>query len=560
MGFWDIFRRNTPDERNQNDENEKKDKIIPNDEIEQNNNTKAQNENIKIYYIDEKELQNQLQALQKQEISDIDKQEVFVDETEYRYPTLDLLNRDFNKMDFNEIQTAIVHKKNIINDIFRNFRIKAEITDIYYNALVTKFEVQPLGTSVTKIKNLSDDIALGCSVKNIRMEIPVPEKSVIGIEIPNMITYPLTIRRWIETKEFSDTNNRLSAVIGKNMSGNSVLIDLQKTPNLFVIGDVDTGKTTFLHSFIISLLYKATPEDLRIILINSKTNEFYDYRGIPHLLVDIVDNSAKALGVMYWLVNEIECRYQMFSLFDVKNIESYNLQCGSFSENKMYHIVVIIDEFTDLILYSPEEVNENIYRILRKANNAGIHLIIATSQVSSSFISNEIKYSIRDYITFKFSQLKKSEKIIDMTDCDKLTEKGDAIIHCTNIPYPVRVQTGFISEKEIKKVTNYIKIPLQGSIDKYKKTTETYKNICKNNDNTSSMKIDTLLEEAIELVIEEGQASTSMLQRRFHLGYARSERLIDEMELLGVIGSYQGAKPREILMTYEEWIKFKENL
>ena len=148
MGFWDIFRRNTPDERNQNDENEKKDKIIPNDEIEQNNNTKAQNENIKIYYIDEKELQNQLQALQKQEISDIDKQEVFVDETEYRYPTLDLLNRDFNKMDFNEIQTAIVHKKNIINDIFRNFRIKAEITDIYYNALVTKFEVQPLGTSV----------------------------------------------------------------------------------------------------------------------------------------------------------------------------------------------------------------------------------------------------------------------------------------------------------------------------------------------------------------------------------------------------------------------------
>ena len=147
-----------------------------------------------------------------------------------------------------------------------------------------------------------------------------------------------------------------------------------------------------------------------------------------------------------------------------------------------------------------------------------------------------------------------------MTDCDKLTEKGDAIIHCTNIPYPVRVQTGFISEKEIKKVTNYIKIPLQVSMDKYKKTTETYKNICKNNDNTSSMKIDTLLEEAIELVIEEGQASTSMLQRRFHLGYARSERLIDEMELLGVIGSYQGAKPREILMTYEEWIKFKENL
>ena len=559
MGFWDIFRRKTPDESNQNNENEKKDKIDPNNEIEQNNNAEAQNENIEIYYIDEKELQNQLQALQKQEISDTNKQDVFVDEAEYLYPTLDLLNNDFNKTDVTEIQTASEYKKNIINDIFRNFRIKAEITDIYCNTLITKFEIQPSGTSVAKIKKLSDDIALGCSVKNIRMEIPVPEKSVIGIEIPNMITYPLTIRRLIETKEFSDTNNRLSAVIGKNMSGNSVLIDLQKTPNLFVIGDVDTGKTTFLHSFIISLLYKATPEDLRIILINSKTNEFYDYRGIPHLLVDIVDNSAKALGVICWLINEIECRYQMFSLFDVKNIESYNLQCGNFSENKMYHIVVVIDEFTDLILRAPEEVNENIYQLLRKANNAGIHLIIATSRLSSSVISNEIKYSIRDYITFKFSQLK-NEKIIDMTDCDKLTEKGDGIFHCTDIPYPVRVQTGFISEEEIKKVTNYIKIPLQGSIDKYKKTTETYKNICKNNNNTSSTKIDTLLEEAIELVIEEGQASTSMLQRRFHLGYARSERLIDEMERLGVIGSYQGAKPREILMTYEEWIKFKENL
>lgn len=543
MGFWNIFKRKTYDESNQNNKNENKDKIDLNNEIEQNNNTETQNENIEIYYIDENELQNQLQALQKQEIADTDKQDVSADKIEYCYPTLDLLNDDFNKTDFTEIQTAIEQRKNIINDIFRNFRIKAEITDIYYNALITKFEIQPSGTSVDKIKRLSDDIALGCSVKNIRMEIPVPEKSVIGIEIPNMITYPLAIRRLIETKEFSDTNNRLSAVIGKNMSGSPVLIDLQKTPHLFVIGDVGTGKTTFLHSLIISLLYKATPEDLRIILINSKTNEFYDYRDIPHLLVNIVDNSAKALSVICWLINEIECRYQIFSLSDVKNIESYNLQCGNFSENKMYHIIVVIDEFTDLILHAPKEVNENIYQLLRKADNTGIHLIIAISKLSSSVISNEIKYSIRDYITFKFSQLKNNEKIIDMTDCDKLTEKGDGIFHCTDIPYPVRVQTGFISEEEIKKVT-----------------TEAHKNIRENNDNTLNTKVDPLFEEAIEFVIETGQASTSMLQRHFRLGYARAGRLMDEMEHLGVVGPHQGAKSREVFMTYEEWIKFKETL
>lgn len=543
MGFWNIFKRKTSDESNQNNKNENKDKIDPSNEIEQNNNTETQNENIEIYYIDENELQNQLQALQKQEIADTDKQDVSADKIEYCYPTLDLLNDDFNKTDFTEIQTAIEHRKNIINDIFRNFRIKAEMTNIYCNALITKFEIQPLGTSVAKIKRLSDDIALGCSVKNIRMEIPVPEKSVIGIEIPNIITYPLAIRRLIETKEFSDTNNRLSAVIGKNMSGSPVLIDLQKTPHLFVIGDVGTGKTTFLHSLIISLLYKATPEDLRIILINSKTNEFYDYRGIPHLLVNIVDNSAKALGVICWLINEIEYRYQIFSLSDVKNIESYNLQCENFSENKMYHIIVVIDEFTDLILHAPKEVNENIYQLLRKADNTGIHLIIATSKLSSSVISNEIKYSIRDYITFKFSQLKNNEKIIDMTDCDKLTEKGDGIFHCTDIPYPVRVQTGFISEEEIKKVT-----------------TEAHKNIRENNDNTSNTKVDPLFEAAIEFVIETGQASTSMLQRHFRLGYARAGRLMDEMEHLGVVGPHQGAKSREVFMTYEEWIKFKETL
>ncbi|KUK35350.1 MAG: Cell division protein FtsK/SpoIIIE, partial [Caldanaerobacter subterraneus] len=414
---------------------------------------------------------------------------------------------------------------------------------------ITRFELQPsAGVKVSRIVSLTDDIALSLAAPSVRIEAPIPGKSAIGIEVPNDKIAPVYLREVIDSKKFRNFKSDLAIGLGKDIAGNIVIVDLSKMPHLLIAGATGSGKSVCINSLIVSLLYKASPQQVKMILIDPKVVELNIYNGIPHLLTPVVTDPKKAASVLNWAVQEMTKRYNLFAQYGVRDIDSYN---EKYKENSLYKIVIIIDELSDLMMVSPAEVEEYIFRLAQMARAAGIHLVIATQRPSVDVITGVIKANIPSRISFAVSSQIDSRTILDMTGAEKLLGKGDMLFNPIGAAKPMRIQGAFISEEEVEAIVNFLKNhsnPQYEEIEIEEKT----------NGKIFEQQEDELLEDAISVILETGQASISMLQRRLRIGYARAARIIDQLEQKGIISGYDGSKPRQILVSKEEIKKILE--
>lgn len=513
----------------------------------------------------------------------------------YRFPPVDLLYPRNNTDDTAKAMEELERNGNKLDSTLKSFGVNARIINICRGPSVTRFEVQPApGVKISKITKLADDIALNLAASGVRIEAPIPGKSAVGIEVPNKVVTTVSMRELIESPSFRNASGKLSIVFGKDISGKIIVSDLSKMPHLLIAGTTGSGKSVCVNSILISIIYKASPEDVKMLLIDPKMVEFSKYKGIPHLLIPVVTDPKKAAGALNWAVNEMEERYKEFAAFGVRDIGGYNKMVESYNkiraertpeeleadpilnedgipvpDKKMYSIVIAIDEFADLMMTAPSEVETSICRLAQKARAAGMHLVVATQRPTVNVITGLIKANIPSRISLRVSSQTDSRTVIDMGGAEKLIGHGDMLFAPIGEPKPIRVQGGFSSDSEIENVTDYIKMDaksgynmtVQEEIDKITEQTIQIKSKdsgAGGDDGFSSD--DVLMEEAIKLVVEAGQASTSLLQRRLRLGYARAGRLIDEMEQMGIVGPHVGSKSREVLMTYQQWLERKNNI
>lgn len=434
-----------------------------------------------------------------------------------------------------------------IEDTLKNFGVDAKVIQVTKGPAITRFELQPsAGVKVSRIVSLTDDIALSLAAPSVRIEAPIPGKSAIGIEVPNDKIAPVYLREVIDSKKFRNFKSDLAIGLGKDIAGNIVIVDLSKMPHLLIAGATGSGKSVCINSLIVSLLYKASPQQVKMILIDPKVVELNIYNGIPHLLTPVVTDPKKAAGVLNWAVQEMTKRYNLFAQYGVRDIDSYN---EKYKENSLYKIVIIIDELSDLMMVSPAEVEEYIFRLAQMARAAGIHLVIATQRPSVDVITGVIKANIPSRISFAVSSQIDSRTILDMAGAEKLLGKGDMLFNPIGAAKPMRIQGAFISEEEVEAVVNFLKNhskPQYEEIEIEEKT----------NGKIFEQQEDELLEDAISVILETGQASISMLQRRLRIGYARAARIIDQLEQKGIISGYDGSKPRQILVSKEEIKKY----
>lgn len=452
-----------------------------------------------------------------------------------------------------------VTAEHLVNTL-RSFGVETRIVDISRGPTVTRYELQPCaGVKISKITALADDIALNLAAGNVRIEAPIPNKAAVGIEVPNKEKNAVGIREILEAPEFVSAKSKLTVALGKDISGNIITADISKMPHGLIAGATGSGKSVCTNSIIISLLYKNTPDELKLLLIDPKTVEFEPYNGIPHLLVPVVTDPRKAAGALGWAVTEMEKRYKMLSDRKVRNIEEYNEfveNSGDEELEKMPYIVIMIDEFADLMQTASKEVEDYIARIAAKARAAGIHLLLATQRPSVDVITGVIKANIPTRIALTTSSQIDSRTIIDAAGAEKLLGRGDMLFSPVGTNKPKRVQGCFVSNEEIKSVVDFIKgdrtadydddimfeIERQAAIEKKQKTGLS-------EDGPAD---DPMIKEAIRVVVENGMASTSLLQRKLKLGYARAARIVDEMEERGVVGPYEGSKPRKVLITADQ--------
>lgn len=506
----------------------------------------------------------------------------------YSFPPINLLDPAIDS----ESESAMLELENNANKLIetlKSFGVNAKIINICRGPSVTRYELQPAaGVKISKITNLSDDIALNLAANGVRIEAPIPGKAAVGIEVPNKVTSMVSLRELIDSDEFRKSKSKLSCVLGRDISGNIILTDLAKMPHLLIAGTTGSGKSVCVNSLLMSILFKASPDEVKLLLIDPKMVEFSKYKGIPHLLVPVVSDAKKAAGALNWAVSEMLNRYKMFSDYDCKGIESYNelieknLQyiadhttgdpdeevCMELNglpvpKEKMPQIVIAVDELADLMMAAPSEVEEAICRLAQMARAAGMHLIIATQRPSVNVITGIIKANIPSRIALKVSSSVDSRTIIDFGGAEKLIGRGDMLYAPVGIPKPMRVQGCFAKDKEIENVTAYIKKSHDAQYNSEVEerirriAAEELGNNSKDTSNAaqSAPDVDSLMEEAIKVVIEAGQASTSLLQRRLKVGYARAGRMVDDMEQMGIVGPHQGSKARDVLITYNEWLE-----
>ena len=449
-----------------------------------------------------------------------------------------------------------------------SFGVSAKVENVAVGPAITRYELKPAeGVRVNKIANLADDIALNLAAPSIRIEAPIPGKQAVGIEIPNTETEVVHLRDVIDSEEFATSNSKVSVGLGKDVSGQRIIADIAKMPHLLVAGSTGSGKSVCVNTLITSIIYKAKPSEVKLVMVDPKIVELSVYNGIPHLLIPVVTDPRKAAGALAWAVQEMEDRYTKFASKGVRDLKGYNQalinEAGS-EENvvgKLPLIVIIIDELADLMMVAAKDVEDAICRLAQKARAAGMHLVIATQRPSVDVITGLIKANVPSRIAFAVSSQIDSRTILDMAGAEKLLGKGDMLFYPTGVPKPVRVQGAYVSDKEVEKIVSFLKkdgeatyneeimekIENANTTDKEKAMLETEE--C---DDT-----DPFLNEAIEVVIEMGQASASAIQRKFKVGYARAGRIIDQMEERGIISGYQGSKPREVLMTKERWEELK---
>lgn len=484
------------------------------------------------------------------------------DEGTYNYPPATLLEpmKEQNQADIrHELQT----NGQMLVDTLNSFSVQTKIIDISRGPAVTRYELQPAaGVKISKITNLADDIALNLAALGVRIEAPIPGKAAVGIEIPNKIVNIVKMRELLNSDEFMKSPSNLTVILGKDIAGNVTVADLAKMPHLLIAGSTGSGKSVCINSFIISLLYKASPDEVRLLMVDPKVVELGIYNGIPHLLVPVVTDPRKAAGALNWAVTEMLKRYNIFAENNVRDLSAYNkmvqnkIKSGNFAENDekklemMPQIVIIIDELADLMMAAPNEVEDAICRLAQMARAAGMHLVIATQRPSVDVITGIIKANIPSRIALSVSSQIDSRTILDSSGAEKLLGRGDMLFSPIGASKPLRVQGCFLTDKEIENVLNFIKNNGENEYDQ-KVIEEIEKNAVlepTKDDKPDDKEQDPMLEEAIKCIMEVGQASTSLLQRRLRLGYARAGRLIDEMERMGIVGPHEGSKPRQILV------------
>ncbi|MBE6767265.1 MAG: DNA translocase FtsK [Ruminococcaceae bacterium] len=480
----------------------------------------------------------------------------------YRFPPLSLLNEprfEDSKTASSDLDATATH----LVDTLRSFGVETRIVDISRGPAVTRYELQPsAGVKISKITNLANDIALNLAVAGVRIEAPIPNKAAVGIEVPNKQTCGVTVREVIESPAFANSKSNLTVALGRDIAGNVVVTDIAKMPHGLIAGATGSGKSVCINSIIISLLYKSSPDDVKLLLIDPKVVELGIYNGIPHLLVPVVTDPRKASGALGWAVSEMEKRYKLFADNNVRDLGGYN-KLAEQDENleKMPQIVIIIDELADLMMTAPREVEESICRIAQKARAAGMHLLIATQRPSVDVVTGLIKANVPSRIAFTVSSQVDSRTILDVGGAEKLLGRGDMLFSPVGSTKANRVQGCFVSDDEVASVVEYVKtdhvteydedvmneIERQAAIEKKQKTGLP-------EDGPAD---DPMLPNAIAVVVEAGQASTSLLQRKLKLGYARAARIIDEMADRGIIGPFEGAKPRQVLISKEQLMEMQ---
>ncbi len=479
--------------------------------------------------------------------------------TFYNYPPLSLLKNGRSAP--GTTQAELRKKEEILIQTLRDFGVEATMTGIAVGPNVTRFELAPkAGTRVSRIAGLSNEIAMALAATQVRIEAPIPGKSAVGIEIPNETTSTVFIREVLSSDGFKDCRSPLTSALGKDIAGNLITFDVAKMPHLLVAGTTGSGKSVCVNTMLMSFLYKATPEEVKLILIDPKAVEMDVYNGIPHLLIPVVTNPKKAAGTLQWACTEMERRYDLMKNTQVRNLEAYNDYCKTHPDYQpMPRIVVVIDELADLMMVSSKEVEDCICRLCAKARAAGIHLIVATQRPSADVVTGLIKANIPSRIAFAVDNGINSRIIIDENGAEKLLGKGDMLYKPIGANKPMRVQGCFVADSEVEAVVNYVKNNSVGAsydqsaisdIENIAMRGDKSNNASEESENTG---FDEMIVQAGECVIEAGMASTSMLQRRLSMGYARAGRVIDQLESLGIIGPFEGAKPRQVLVTMDEF-------
>ncbi len=488
----------------------------------------------------------------------------------YVFPTLDLLNKSINPKE-DDISSELNNNGTLLVNTLKSFNVQTKIVDISRGPAVTRYELQPAaGVKISKITTLADDIALNLAAAGVRIEAPIPGKAAVGVEIPNKFVNIVNMRELINSNAFKFSKSKLTVVLGKDISGEVIVADLAKMPHLLIAGSTGSGKSVCINSFIISILYNARPSEVKLLMIDPKVVELGIYNGIPHLLVPVVTDARKAAGALGWAVNEMLNRYKKFAENNVRDIFSYNELVSQHlnetdTENKfekMPQIVIVIDELSDLMMAAPNEVEDYICRLAQMARAAGMHLVIATQRPSVDVITGIIKANIPSRIALSVSSQIDSRTILDMSGAEKLLGRGDMLFAPAGCSKPIRIQGCYVTDKEIEKIISFVK-KSQGSEYDEKITQEIEKNSIRDNGKSKNEKLDDdsdpVMKEAIKCVMETGQASTSLLQRRLRVGYARAGRLIDEMEQMGIVGPHEGSKPRQVLMSYQQFLEMNMN-
>ena len=473
----------------------------------------------------------------------------------YQKPPIELLMKA-EVINTNEINTGLKEKAEKLEETLKNFHVDARVVQVTQGPAITRYEIQPnVGVKVSSIVRLADDIALNLEAKSIRIEAPIPGKAAVGIEVENERINMVTLREIITSKEYKNAKSKITFAVGKDIAGKAIVANLKDMPHLLIAGSTGSGKSVCINSIITSILYKANPDEVKLVLIDPKVVELGNYNGIPHLLIPVVTDPSKAAAALNWAVAEMNERYKKFAEEGVRDLESFNesVLANDEKERVTPQIVIIIDELADLMMAAPSQVEESICRLAQMARAAGMHLIVATQRPSVDIITGVIKANIPSRVAFAVSSQFDSRTILDMGGAEKLVGKGDMLFNPLGMGKPIRVQGAYISNSEVHKVIDFVK----SQVDEVNYSKDILHTIEKGKSASTANDEDEILSQAIECVVQSGQASVSMLQRRFRIGYNRAARIVDMMEARGIVSAADGSRPRNVLITEEELLEMK---
>ena len=485
--------------------------------------------------------------------------EGIIKKNEYLFPTADLLKVNTRSEMTPEEKQELLRNANKLEEVLLSFGVQAELLNVTKGPSVTRYEIQPrAGIKVNKIVNLSNDIALGLAAAGaVRIEAPIPGKAAVGIEVPNLKQTPVYFREIIETNDFNDSKSNVACALGKSIEGKPVVVDLSAMPHLLIAGATGSGKSVCINTLIVSILYKYSPDEVKLLMVDPKVVELSVYNGIPHLLIPVVTDPKKASGALFWAVKEMDRRYNLFAENGARNIGSYNnmIEIGRVKNGeRLPYIVIIVDELADLMMVCPGDVEDYICRLAQKARAAGMHLVIATQRPSVDVITGVIKANIPSRISFSVSSQIDSRTILDSTGAEKLLGRGDMLFHPIGKSGNMRVQGAFISEEEVEQVVEHVKCLENTISNNYEEEINKHMEsaVSGGKGGSSSDDQDDLIDEAIKLIVDSGQVSASFIQRRLKIGFNRAARMIEQMEEMGIISEKDGNKPRHVLISKEE--------